>query len=66
MQYVISKIQEICPRYLEDEQILSLSVPNQEHYISVFATKNRRRYMEDCHVIIRDLQKLFNIKVLNY
>ncbi len=64
MQYVISKIQEVFRKYGENDELIStLCVPNPNIFTSTFANKNRRRCMEDCHVIITGLQDLFDVKV---
>lgn len=62
MQHVVSIIRDVCRKYSEG------NVPTPVHvsdyfYTSTFASKNRRKRMEDCHVIINDLQIIFDVKV---
>ncbi|KAK7571996.1 hypothetical protein V9T40_014468 [Parthenolecanium corni] len=65
MQYVIGKIREICQRFVDGKLQYPQPVSDQPNYLSIFATKNRRRCMEDCHVIISDLNVLFDVKTPN-
>lgn len=62
MQHVIRLIRDVCQKCLDQELLASLPV-SDDYYISIFAAKNRRRCMEDSHVIINDLQKIFDLKV---
>lgn len=63
MQYVVSKVQDVCKQYNEPEKLLAISLSNCMLPTATFATKNKRRQMEDRHVIVNDLAKLFNRQV---
>lgn len=65
MQTVMSKMNEVCLRYLDNSQLDSLPAPDSTPLpeVSVFASRNARRRMEDRHVIIHDLNTMFNIQV---
>lgn len=62
MQHVVSVIRDVCRKY-SDGNVLT-PVPVSDYiYTSTFASKNGRKRMEDCHVIINDLQIIFDVKV---
>ena len=64
MQTVMAKTNEICLRYLDNSMLCSLPSPGVPHnVVSVCAAKNKRRRMEDRHVVIHDLNTMFNIQV---
>ncbi|XP_044271557.1 proteoglycan 4-like [Tribolium madens] len=63
MQTVMAKTNEICLRYLDNSMLCSLPPPGQPHNIvSVCAAKNKRRRMEDRHVVVHDLNTMFNLQ----
>lgn len=64
MKSVVAKTNEILQRYLDNSKLCSLPSPCGRSYsvTSVFATKNLRRTMEDRHVVIHDLNTLFNVQ----
>lgn len=64
MQTVMAKINEVCLRYLDNSMLCSLPAPGTPYFpTSVCAVKNTRRRMEDRHVVIHDLNTMFNIQV---
>lgn len=64
MQGVVGKTNEICLRYLDNSMLYSLPPPGEPHnVVTVFASKNRRKKMEDRHVVINDLNTIFNRQV---
>lgn len=64
MQTVMAKTNEVCLRYLDNSMLCSLPAPGPpNNIVSVCAVKNRRRCMEDRHVVIHDLNTMFNIQV---
>ncbi|KAK9707693.1 Protein phosphatase 2C [Popillia japonica] len=63
MQCVMAKTNEVCLRYLDNSMLCSLPSPGPPYNIvSVYALKNLRRKMEDRHVVIHDLNTMFNIQ----
>ncbi|XP_066146248.1 uncharacterized protein [Euwallacea fornicatus] len=63
MQAVMAKINEVCLRYLDNSMLCSLPAPTNVFYeTSICARRNRRRRMEDRHVVIHDLNTMFNIQ----
>nr|XP_008196003.1 PREDICTED: 205 kDa microtubule-associated protein [Tribolium castaneum] len=63
MQTVMAKTNEVCLRYLDNSMLCSLPPPGQPHNItSVCAAKNKRRRMEDRHVVVPDLNTMFNLQ----
>ncbi|XP_057667078.1 titin-like isoform X1 [Diorhabda carinulata] len=65
MQTVIAKTNEVCLRYLDNSMLCSLPSPDTGTpycITSVYAIKNTRRRMEDRHVVIHDLNNMFNIQ----
>lgn len=65
MQCVMAKTNEVCLRYLDNSMLCSLPSPGPPYNIvSVYALKNLRRKMEDRHVVIHDLNTMFNIQVI--
>lgn len=65
MQTVMNKLNEICLRYLDNSQLDKLPAPGETSLpeVSVCASRNYRRRMEDRHVIIHDLNTMFSIEV---
>lgn len=65
MQAVTGKINEICKRYLENSRLALLPPPPSIPLpiVTVCAIRNSRRKMEDRHVILHDLNAIFNVKV---
>lgn len=63
MQYVVGKVQYVCKKYVDSEKLRSIPISGCNLPTSVFAAKNKRRQMEDRHVIVDDLPKLFNKEV---
>lgn len=65
MQTVIAVTNKICQRYLENAMLYTLPCPGPPYSpVSVSAIKNCRRSMEDRHVVIHDLNTMFNIQVV--
>jgi protein phosphatase 1E len=65
MQTVMAITNDICQKYLDNNMLYSLPSPGWPHHIvSVFAAKNKRRRMEDRHVVVHDLNTMFNIQVI--
>nr|CAI5826625.1 unnamed protein product [Callosobruchus analis] len=65
MQAVMAKTNEVCLRYLDNSMLCSLPSPADTHVFyptSACAVKNSRRKMEDRHVVIHDLNTMFNIQ----
>ncbi|XP_023311982.1 mucin-2 isoform X3 [Anoplophora glabripennis] len=63
MQTVMAKTNEVCLRYLDNSMLCSLPSPGTPYFpTSVYAVKNSRRRMEDRHVVIHDLNTMFNIQ----
>jgi protein phosphatase 1E len=63
MQTVMAITNDICQKYLDNNMLYSLPSPGWPHHIvSVFAAKNKRRRMEDRHVVVHDLNTMFNIQ----
>lgn len=67
MQAVTGKVNEICQRYLENSRLALLPPPPSTPMplATAFAIRNNRRKMEDRHVILHDLNTIFNIKVFS-
>lgn len=57
----ISKLPAICNAFLEQDNLESLCC--SKYNTSVFAIKNKRRKMEDRHVILHDLNAVLDLKV---
>ncbi|KAJ8966448.1 hypothetical protein NQ317_003194, partial [Molorchus minor] len=63
MQTVMAKTNEVCLRYLDNSMLCSLPSPGTPYYVtSTYAAKNTRKRMEDRHVVIHDLNTMFNIQ----
>ncbi|KAI4460956.1 protein phosphatase 2c [Holotrichia oblita] len=63
MQCVMAKTNEVCLRYLDNSMLCSLPSPGPPfNIVSVYALKNLRRKMEDRHVVVHDLNTMFNIQ----
>ncbi|XP_015110938.1 titin [Diachasma alloeum] len=64
MQAVTGKVNEICQRYLENSRLALLPPPPSTPLplTTVYAIKNTRRKMEDRHVVLHDLNTIFNIQ----
>lgn len=64
MQTVMAKIIEVCLRYLDNSMLCSLPSSSNTYFAtSVCAVRNGRRRMEDRHVVIHDLNTMFNNQV---
>lgn len=65
MQAVISKINQICFRYLDNSRLALLPPPPSTPLplTTCYAIKNTRRKMEDRSVVLYDLNTMFSIKV---
>lgn len=64
MQTVMAKTNEICARYLDNSVLCSLPSPGPPNFkVSVYAARNSRKKMEDRHVVVHDLNTIFNIQV---
>ncbi|XP_051165445.1 FK506-binding protein 5-like [Leptopilina boulardi] len=71
MQAVISKINQICFRYLDNSRLALLPPPPSTPLplTTCYAIKNTRRKMEDRSVVLYDLNTMFSIKddsIVNY
>ncbi|CAG9831162.1 unnamed protein product, partial [Diabrotica balteata] len=65
MQTVMAKTNEVCLRYLDNSMLCSLPSPDTGTpycITSVCAIRNTRRRMEDRHVVVHDLNTMFNIQ----
>ncbi|KAJ8940633.1 hypothetical protein NQ318_020690 [Aromia moschata] len=63
MQTVMAKTNEVCLRYLDNSMLCSLPSPGGPYFLtSIHAVKNGRRKMEDRHVVIHDLNTMFNVQ----
>lgn len=63
MQAVMAKANEVCLRYLDNSMLCSLPTPTTNFYLtSANAVRNKRRTMEDRHVVIHDLNTMFNVQ----
>lgn len=58
---VFSAVNEVCERWKTELPVLP--PPQPQHDTSVHAVRNRRRKMEDKHVVMHDLNALFGLKV---
>lgn len=64
MQTVMAKTNEVCLRYLDNSVLYSLPMPETYfHVVSTYCIKNKRRKMEDRHVVIHNLNTTFNLQV---
>ena len=66
LKVVQSKVNQVCKRFLNNEVPEPYLPSLPQSYISVHATKNMRRKMEDRYVIIEDLNTLAGIPVSTY
>nr|XP_012235744.1 PREDICTED: uncharacterized protein LOC105679969 [Linepithema humile] len=69
MQAITNSVNEICRRYLDNSRLALLPPPSPTQQVSVGATRNARRKMEDRHVVLHDLHTIFNIQddtIANY
>ncbi|XP_039308798.1 uncharacterized protein LOC105201938 isoform X2 [Solenopsis invicta] len=62
MQAVTNEVNEICRRYLDNSRLALLPPPSSTPQVTVGATRNARRKMEDRHMILHDLNTMFNIQ----
>ncbi|XP_071557978.1 uncharacterized protein [Temnothorax nylanderi] len=62
MQAVTNEVNEICRRYLDNSRLALLPPPSSTPQVTVGAIKNSRRKMEDRHMILHDLNTMFNIQ----
>jgi len=63
MQAVTNEVNEICRRYLDNSRLALLPPPSSTPQVAVGAIRNARRKMEDRHIILHDLNTMFNIQV---
>lgn len=63
MQAVTNEVNEICRRYLDNSRLALLPPPSSTPQVTVGAMRNSRRKMEDRHMILHDLNTMFNIQV---
>lgn len=63
MKTVISKILEVCKRLKDEKSLASLPKPECSRFVSMYAIKNHRRFMEDRYIGIDNLDTLFELKV---
>ncbi|EFN67119.1 Protein phosphatase 1F [Camponotus floridanus] len=69
MQAITNEVNEICRRYLDNSRLALLPPPSSTPQVTVGATRNSRRKMEDRHVVLHDLHTIFNIQddtIANY
>ncbi|XP_022103749.1 protein phosphatase 1F-like [Acanthaster planci] len=57
---VWTTVNDLCERWKTD--LPDLRLPPRLHQVSLYAVKNTRKRMEDRHVIVPDLNALFNLK----
>ncbi|XP_076265409.1 uncharacterized protein LOC143199457 isoform X2 [Rhynchophorus ferrugineus] len=63
MQAVMAKANEVCLRYLDNSMLCSLPTPINNFCITTaLAVRNKRKTMEDRHVVIHDLNTMFNVQ----
>ncbi|XP_060528777.1 nascent polypeptide-associated complex subunit alpha, muscle-specific form-like [Cylas formicarius] len=63
MQSVMAKTNEVCLRYLDNSMLCSLPIPSGYYFpTSICSIRNRRRTMEDRHVVIHDLSTMFHLQ----
>ncbi|KYN04988.1 Protein phosphatase 1E [Cyphomyrmex costatus] len=62
MQAVTNEVNEICRRYLDNSRLALLPPPSSTPQVTVGAIRNARRKMEDRHMILHDLNTMFNIQ----
>lgn len=61
----MAKTNEVCLRYLDNSMLCSLPAPSFTYnVVTVAASRNKRRKMEDRHVVIHDLNTMFNVQVI--
>ncbi|KAL0129275.1 hypothetical protein PUN28_004166 [Cardiocondyla obscurior] len=60
MQAVTNEVNEICRRYLDNSRLALLPPPSSTPQVTVGAIRNARRKMEDRHMILHDLNTMFN------
>lgn len=63
MQAITNEVNEICRRYLDNSRLALLPPPSSTPQVTVGAIRNARRKMEDRHMILHDLNTIFNISV---
>lgn len=65
MQAIVHKVNEICPRFLDNSRLALLPPPPSTPLplATSHAIKNRRKKMEDKSVVLHDIHTMFSIKV---
>jgi len=63
MKTVLQSVHDVCHKLLESSNLENVLSTSSFHPYSVQAIKNTRRRMEDRHVVIQDMNGLFNLKV---
>ncbi|XP_065558567.1 uncharacterized protein LOC136026171 isoform X4 [Artemia franciscana] len=62
MKTVLQSVHDVCHKLLESSNLENVLSTSSFHPYSVQAIKNTRRRMEDRHVVIQDMNGLFNLK----
>ena len=63
MEHVIDIVDEVCQKWNKD--LPAMPIPTQVHECYHYEIKNTRRKMEDRHVMLQDMNTLFDLKVNN-
>ncbi len=61
LKEVIVIVQDVCRQW--QHSLPALALPQRTLQVCSYAIKNTRRKMEDKHVILPDINALFNLKV---
>lgn len=61
MEHIIDIVDEVCQKWNKD--LPPIPIPAQVHECYHYEIKNTRRKMEDRHVMLPDLNTLFDLKV---
>ncbi|XP_018340900.1 PREDICTED: uncharacterized protein LOC108747727 [Trachymyrmex septentrionalis] len=62
MHAITNTVNEICKRYSDNSRLALLPPPSSTPQVTVGAIRNARRKMEDRHMILHDLNTIFNIQ----
>lgn len=61
MEHIIDIVDEVCQKWNKD--LPAIPIPAQVHECYHYEIKNTRRKMEDKHVMLQDMNTLFDLKV---
>lgn len=61
MEHIIDMVDEVCQKWNKDLPVIP--IPAQVHECYHYEIKNTRRKMEDKHVMLQDMNTLFDLKV---